>query len=57
MARLPHARKLTGRSYVRIEHGLTKRDAQKRAARERRKGRKARVILEGGMFSVFVRVR
>ena len=54
MARLPHARYIDGKLYLRIEHNLTKKDAQKRARRERKRSQ-ARVIAEGGKYSVFKR--
>ena len=54
MARLPHARYIDGKLYLRIAHNLTKREAQKRANRERKHSR-ARVIAEGGKYSVFKR--
>ena len=56
MARLPHARTINGKLYLRIAHNLTKGEAQKRARHERKRSQ-TRVIAEGGKYSVFKRVR
>lgn len=54
---MTHERTMNKRHYIRIEHGKTKREAQKIAGRYRRKGKPARVILENGKYSVFISIR
>jgi len=56
MVKLPHARVINGKLYLRVAHGLTKAEAQKRARHERRSSL-ARVIPEDGKFSVFRKIR
>lgn len=59
MPKLPHARRINGKLYLRIAHNLPKKDAQKKAGRERKhpQGSRARVILEGGKYSIFRRLK
>jgi len=57
MAKLPHARYINGKLHLRVDHGLSKARAGKKAKQLRRKGIGARVIPEGGKYSVFRRVR
>jgi len=52
-----HERNIGKRHYIRVEHGKSKAEAQKIAGRYRRKGKPARVIPEGGKYSVFISVR